>query len=454
MEGAALAKLFLVNEIFENKFSFKHTGLSLKDDKAKNKTKKQLEAFYLSLVKYGYKGKKKPKNWIIAFQMLEDLLTTKQKDEKIVIFIDELPWLDTARSNFITALEFFWNNYACSNNKILFIVCGSATSCICHNLINNHGGLYNRLTYFIKLEPFKLSEIKEYLLDDNIQFAELDIANTYMILGGVPFYYGFLRKDRSFSQNIDNLFFGENAKLKNEFANLFSSTFVNHGLVINIIKFLFTKNIAYTREEIVEGLCLTNNGKLSEILKALEESNFILKYMPFNKNKENYYKLIDPFCQFYLNFVENKNNGENFWTLNYQNAKINSWQGYAFENLCFNHIKEIKKALGIEMIQSNVSTFFLKENDKVIQIDMLIRRKDKIVNVCEIKFYNNPFKIDNEYYLKTLEKNNFIQKLLKKNETIINVLISTYGLYKKNTQVFILMLLHSMIFSKRLFLFC
>lgn len=421
-----VGKTFLVSEVFKGRFSFRHAGLSPAELKKRAALADQLNSFYDSLIKFGLKNFNKPKTWFEAFNLLENYLDSIDNGQRLLIFIDELPWLDTPRSNFITALESFWNNWACFKNNVMLIVCGSASSWILDNLIQNHGGLYNRLTYQIKLSPFRLNECEQFFTSNNISLSKYEIAESYMIFGGIPYYLGYFTNGYSFSQNIDELFFNDNAILIDEFNKLFSSIFSKPEEMISIVKFLSTKKIGYTRDEIANATNINKGGYLTKALSSLISSDFIIKYENFNKKKD-YYKLIDPFCLFYLHFLDKKHIETNFWTNNINSPKLNTWRGISFENLCFNHISQIKSALGIEGVSSYTSSFLKKDNDGA-QIDMIIIRKDNVVDMIEIKYYSDCYVISKDYYLKLKHKLTCLMQELNKKQVIHPVLISTFGL--------------------------
>lgn len=420
-----VGKTFLISQTFAGRITFEHTGLYAPADG----TRDQLKQFYFSLLRQGMERSHIPHDWLEAFFMLEMLLEAEGNEEKIIVFLDELPWLDTPRSGFLTALEGFWNNWGCKKSNLLLIVSGSATSWILNSLINNHGGLYNRVTHEIKLEPFTLRECKEFLEYKNVKLSDYDIVQAYMILGGIPYYLEYFSKEMSLAQNIDNLFFNKTAILKFEFERLFASTFRNPSPLMAIVRMLKKRSMGYTRNEIAEELKRTNNGQFSKDLMTLEESSFILKYVPFGKKNEKYYKLIDPFCLFYLNFVENKENlNEEFWKENVDSHSIITWRGLAFENVCFNHIDEIKRALGISGVRTSCSAWA----DSDTQIDLLIMRNDNIVNMCELKFYNTEFTISKTYYEILKEREVILSEHIPRRMAIHNTLITTFGLKYNN----------------------
>ena len=313
-----VGKTYLVNETFKDRITFRHTGLSPIEIQNAGALKAQLEHFYLSLQMQGLKGEKKPKSWLEAFVLLEKLLVLKDNGQRQVVFIDELPWLDTQRSGFVTAFEAFYNGWCSAHSNVMVIVCGSANSWIQNKLLNNYGGLYNRVTYTMKLSPFTLKECENYFLSQNIELSRYDIVQSYMVFGGIPYYLGYIRADLSLAQNIDELFFNEKPMLEGEYNRLFNSVFSNPEKIKKIIEFLFTRNRGYTRKEISEGTGIPSGSDLTDYLESIVASDFAIKYTSFGDSKrEECYRLVDPFCIFYLHFLNGKKKiGINFWQNN------------------------------------------------------------------------------------------------------------------------------------------
>ena len=428
-----VGKTFLIDEALKGSITFRHAGLSPVDETgASNNSKQQLQHFYQSLQLQGMKKSHCPKNWLEAFFMLEQFLQQRDDGKRQVIFLDELPWMDTPKSGFITALESFWNTWACHRQNLMLIVCGSANSWMLDNLVNNHGGLYGRTTYEIKLMPFTLSECEAFYKSQGIQMSRYDIAQANMILGGIPYYMTYLAKGKSLAQNIDTLFFDSNAKLKNEFSRLFASVFTRPDDMIRIVRFLSSRRSGFTRDDIAQNTQLSNNGDFSKQLNALVASDFIEKYVPFGESKRKpHYKLIDPFCLFYLRFVEGqKNIDPQFWMNNVDSAKINAWRGYAFEDLCFRHISQIKHALQIAGVTTTQSAWSLQGDDKQVgaQIDLIISRKDNVVNLCEMKFYSEEFTISSDYHKTLVHRTNLLQQQVSRKTAVHSTLVTTYGL--------------------------
>lgn len=433
-----VGKTFLVDETLGRHITFRHAGLSPVDDSGKqDMMKHQLQHFYHSLLSQGMKKSHQPTSWLEAFYMLEMHLQNIDNGSRQVVFIDELPWMDTPRSKFVMALEGFWNGWACHRHNLMLIVCGSANSWMLDNLVNNHGGLYGRVTYEIRLMPFTLKECEAFFQSMNIRLSRYDIVQSYMMLGGIPFYLNYFKKGYSLAQNIDNLFYAPNAKLRDEYDRLFASVFTSPDEMKRIVALLSTKHAGYTRQEILKNTGIADSGSATKMLKALEASNFILKYQPFGKGKrDECYKLTDSFCLFHLRWVEGRNTmNPEFWMLHQASQPVCSWRGIAFEEVCLSHIQQIKTSLGISGVSSEQSAWAVKGDDEKegAQIDLLINRKDNIVNMCEMKFYGEEFTVTKAYERKLAHRQILLSGMVNRRTVIHPVLITTYGLTYTNT---------------------
>lgn len=426
-----VGKTFLIDEVFGDRITFRHAGLSPQADRTAGALKEQLDSFYNSLIMHGMEECEKPKSWLDAFLLLEKFLQNIDTGKRQLIFIDELPWMDTPRSNFIRAFESFWNNWGCHRKNLMVIVCGSANSWIQDKLINNVGGLYNRLTYQIKLSPFNLKECEEFYESKGFKYSKYNLVESYMVFGGIPYYLNYFEKEKSVAQNINDLFFSKNAILQNEFDKLFDSIFVGAEGVKSIVRFLYKRNAGYTRKEIVKALGMTDGGKITRDLNALITSDFVIRYVPFGlSKKEEHYKLIDPFCLFYLHFVDNKAASVNInWQQINNTQPVVSWRGYAFENVCFNHVDQIKKSLGISGVVTSTSAWSKKKDDEEgTQIDLLIIRNDNVINMCECKFYSDIFTVEEAYFRKVLRRAEMLLEKSTPKTAIYSTLITTFGL--------------------------
>ena len=435
-----IGKTTLITETFQNQFAFHHAGLTPVENEQDEKrpgalqseVSRQLKHFHHALVSFGLENTSEPATWLDAFYLLEELLRQKDDGSRQIVFLDELPWMDTPRSGFITALEGFWNSWGCQRKNLMLIVCGSASSWMLDKLINNHGGLYNRVTCEIRLAPFSLCECRQFLQANGVPFTSYDLAECYMVFGGIPYYLDAMDERLSLAQNIDRLFFQRDAMFRDEFDRLFHSIFANPETMKSIVKLLNNRRGGYTRKEISEMTGLSGKT-LTSCMRALVGSDFVEYYIPFLSGKrEAKYRLIDPFCQFFLRFVEDQQKrDESFWVHQQTSQSINAWRGLAFENVCFFHIPQIKRALGISGVRSSQSAWILRSEDENAQIDLLIERDDRVINACEIKFYSDEFVVDKTYYRKLLSRQGMLMERISPKVSVQQTLISTYGL-KRN----------------------
>jgi len=354
----------------------------------------------------------------------------QNKAKKKVIFIDELPWLDTSKSDFIPALENFWNGWAAHREDILLIGCGSATSWMINSLINNTGGLHNRVTKRIHLRPFTLKETELFLKNKGSDYERYEIIQLYMALGGIPFYLEAIDVQKSVVQNIDHLFFSENGLLRTEFQNLFRSLFKKHERHIAIIEALAQKGKGRTRKDLAATSGLANGGRFTAMLNELEQCGFIKKYLPFGKkNKGSLFQLVDQYSLFYLKFVkDSKAIGEGVWMTKFDQPSYRIWSGYAFENICFYHIKNIKKHLGIASVYTEISSWRSQQSAKGAQIDLILDRRDRVINLCEIKFSESEFSIQKSYAENLQNKVGAFKTETKTKKACFLTFLTTFGL--------------------------
>lgn len=391
-----IGKTFLVKGMFQDKFDFFVTGMY------KGKLKEELAVWNKKLKEFSGLNYEIPNSWDEAFNQLKHYILSIDK-KRIVVFIDEMPWLDTPKSNFVRAFELFWNDWASTQSNLMMIVCGSATTWMNDNVISQKGGLHNRVTRKIKLSQFNLHETALFLESKNIKWNKHQIAECYMIMGGTPYYLDLIQKGKSLTQNIDFLFFRNGAELSGEYEVLLKSLFKNAQAYRKIIELLAKRGMGMTRKELAEGMKIPVGGSLTEQLENLQNCDFVRSYSSFGKKeRDTMYQLCDMFILFCLKFVNSQGGqDESFWTNSVDNPARRAWSGYAFEQLCFCHIPQIKESLGISGILSNVCSWH-RGADKTMgingrQIDMLIERRDQVVNVCEAKFSIKPYTVTEKY---------------------------------------------------------
>lgn len=424
-----VGKTFLIKEYFNEQFAFYATGMP------NEKTKDQLKSFHESLLDYGDLDKTIPKDWFEAFRRLKNLLKSPHvrhdpASGRIVVFLDEVPWMDTPRSDFRSALDHFWNSFGSSQKDLLLIVCGSATSWIIKHILGNRGGFYNRITNQIYLAPFSLSECEEYYKSNGLQPDKRQVIESYMVFGGIPYYMNFMDRRLSIPQNIDNLLFKENGKLFYEYDNLFRSLYRNPENHKHLIEIMSKAQHGVLRTDLVKRSKLSNGEGLTIALSELEQCGFIRKYKNFTKNKQGFfYQIIDPFVLFAIHFLQKERMDS--W-INFLNTpEYFAWRGNAFELVCLNHISQLKSALGISGVESTAYSWRSKKTSPGAQIDLLIDRKDGIINLCEMKYTDSPFTIDKNYENNLIHKQTAFLEETQQKKAIHITLVSPEGL-KRN----------------------
>lgn len=425
-----IGKTYLVRKSFDEKFDFWFTGMY------ETSRTVQLTQFRNELERCSGEKSAAFKNWFEAFDALRDYLLSLKK-EKLVVFLDELPWMDTPKSNFIAAFSNFWNMWPSSESRLKLFVCGSATTWMTSHIIGDKGGLYGRVCRPIYLSPFSLGETEQYLTRmKGIDIGRYQIMGIYMILGGVPYYLDMIEKGLPLNQCIDNLFFRQGAPLRNEYEFLFRSLFKDSVFHRRIVEALSKSLKGMTREQLRQSLKITDGGALTEALENLCKCDFIRRYNAIGKSeRDGMYQLCDLLSLFHLNFVS-KGSGqdERFWSNMAGSGARRAWSGYAFEQLCLHHIKQIKQSLGILGVLSNACSWFCKpftDTDGVSwqggQIDLVIDRDDNVINLCEMKFASDEFTIDAEYDKRLRQRESLFRKVTGTKKHLQHTFVTTYG---------------------------
>lgn len=435
-----VGKTYLIKEFFNTKscIFFRSSGIH------KANLKKQLTKFKQEIETTFYKRRKGTQlspfsNWHDAFEAIKDAIDLFAGKQPVVMFLDEIPWMATPKSGLLEALDYYWNRYWSENNKIKLIICGSAASWIIDNVLHNTGGLHNRVTLRLPIDPFTLSETKSYLTYKKIHYNNDQILTLYMCLGGIPFYLNFVEKGLSAIQNINNICFNRKGTLYDEFDLLFASLFKKHEIHQDIIIFIASKREGVSRSEI-ENKFNIKGGRLTGRLKELEEASFIIAFMPWRKERGIYYKVIDEYTLFYLTWIAprslhriSKNIDDHYWEILSNQASWKAWSGYAFESVCFKHISQIKKALNIPD-GAEISSWRHKPNkdneNSGGQIDLIFERPDKTITLCEIKYCNSPFVIDKKYASHLLQREKIYCTVINTNKQIFHCMIVSGGLKK------------------------
>lgn len=431
-----VGKTFLVRQVCKDEFSFYVTGMynASKNDQLANFAVAIQRCFDTDTIKVD-------SSWILAFNTLSRHLE-KLPDGPKIIFLDELPWMDKAKSGFLAALENFWNSWASQRDDVKLIVCGSATSWMIGNLIRSKGGLHGRLTHQILVQPFCLHDCERYFSHYGFRFSRRQIAECYMVMGGIPYYFSMMDKSLSLAQNIDRLFFGVDSELRDEFSALYRALFKKPEPYIAVVTALAEVGEGLVRREIVSRTGIADNGAFSTMLEELEQCGFIRSYLPFGAEivpsggrlpKETLFQLTDFFTMFYFAFIrKNKFHDSQFWSHSQNSPTHNTWAGLVFEKLCLSHIPQIKQRLGIAGVQTNACSWRSRPDSPKVQIDLLIDRKDETVNLCEMKFSRSEYEIDSEEEKKLLRRMNVFMEETRTDKSIILTLVTTVGM-KRNS---------------------
>ena len=426
-----VGKTFLVRNFYQKNMAFEFTGVheASLSEQLLNFSYALKDAMGITI------NPATPLNWIQAFSFLSDFLKGKLVKEPVVILLDELPWIHTPKSGFLSAFGHWWNSWASRQPLLKVVICGSAASWMIENIINNKGGLHNRVSCSIRMLPFTLGEAEQYLLSQGIKLDRYQLLQLYMAIGGIPQYLKQVKKGESTSQAIDKLCFAKNGLLKTEFANLYRSLFVNASHHEAIVRVLAKKALGMSRAEIIAACGFTTGGGTTRIFEELEESGFITQYIPFGKAaRDCIYKLSDEYTLFYLKFIEHtRATSAGSWLKIASGQSYKSWCGFAFEAVCQKHLLQIKRALGIAGVYTEASGWRFKppKAEKGAQIDLLLDRRDHCINLCEMKFAANEYVIDKKYAGELDTKVNVFREQTETKKTIFPTMVTTFGT-KKN----------------------
>lgn len=425
-----VGKTFLVDTIYKERIVLKLTGVRDASNEA------QLRTFTKALEPLAGEKLEVPVDWLDAFYLLKKYLKSHlSKKKKIVLFFDELSWLAVPGSNFLDYLGHFWNDWAYQQNLVI-VLCGSASSWIIRKVINDKGGLHNRVTRYVHLKPFTLNETEIYLRAKRCNFTKYQIVQLYMAFGGIPLYLQEVKKAKSAVQNINDICFSDTGLLQNEFSRLYAALFDNADDYIAIIRALASKKKGLSRTEIIKIAKVANGSSTSRVLEELEQSDFIMAYHPFKKKKKDkIYRLIDEYSLFYLKFIENSSyQGEGTFMQLSGKQSFKIWCGYAYEGICMKHVTEVKKALGISGVYTTTYSYLrtATETEKGIQIDMLIERADRVINLIEIKFYDAEFTFSKAYAEQLKDRIARFKQLSKTRYQIVPTMITTFGVKQNN----------------------
>ena len=422
-----VGKTHLIREHFGEATAFEITGLH------NEPMHRQLENFAHRLASHSGTKKEQPTSWIGAFEQLKKYLKSRKTKKKTILFFDEFPWLATRRSGFLAAFEEFWNTYGTRDAKLACVICGSAASWMINKVLNSKGGLHNRTTSRILLQPFSLAETSDFLRHNKVKLNPFQVAQLYMAVGGIPHYLQHVQRGKSAAQNIDAMCFQSNSLLADEFSNLYRALFEHSDRHENVVRALAKKRMGLTRGELARMTKIASGGTLTNVLAELRQSGFIIEVPAlFKRRKESLFRLVDEYTLFYLSWIEsNRTTGPSVWQTKASGQKWKSWCGYAFENLCFRHVSQIKSELGINGILTEEASWHYKpknSQESGTQIDLLIDRNDQCISLCEMKFAESPFSIDKKYARELRQKLQVFREQSGSNKALFLTLVTAGGI--------------------------
>jgi AAA+ ATPase superfamily predicted ATPase len=422
-----VGKTFLIRTILEKSLAFEFVGVHHAD------MKMQLENFSRALTKAAHSPAPfaVPRSWGEAFDLLEKYLIPIVAKKRTAIFFDEFPWIHTPKSNFLKAFDHFWNTWASKQKNLTMVICGSAASWMIKNIVNDKGGLHNRLTERIRLTPYNLYETEAYFKSQDIRLDRYQIVQLYMAMGGIPQYLSGVRKGESAEQAIDRICFTKPGYLTDEFKNLYASLFDSSTHHDKLIRALAKTPKGLTRNELLAEMNFSSGGTLTAILEELQESGFITGYIPLGKKaKDTVWKLTDEYSLFYIKYIErNISSGKGTWFRICSRPSWKSWSGFAFETVCLQHEEQIKSALGLTgiFVSSSIWRHSGSSTTSGAQIDLLLDRSDRVINLCEMKFSGEQFTLTKKYTAELETKKNVFVTVTGTPKTVFITLITSYG---------------------------
>lgn len=432
-----IGKTFLIEELYgkQKGHYFQFTGIQ------KGTLKEQLDQFAKQIGHCFYQGAaiRVPATWLDALEILTKAIEPIPQNKKIVIFLDELPWMCTKKSRLLQAIDYYWNQHWKRDKRFKLVVCGSSASWIIKKILHHKGGLHNRNTRTLLLRPFTLQEAKKFFEQAHVKLSDEQLVQFYMLCGGVPYYLAQIKKGKSVAQMTDKLCFQQDGMLYQEFDKLFASLFDEAESYKELIYLIASKHEGIARTEIEKKSQYSSGGGLTDKLKELEEAGFIQSFLPLEHQARGiYYRIIDEYCYFYLKWIlpiKNtlvvKERDSKYWSNKMGTPAYYNWLGYAFETICYKHIHEIKKALDLT-VSTNIGVWRYipkkEDSDTGVQIDMLFDREDGIVSLCEIKYTKEPFSIDKAYAENLKNKMAVYKAKTHSKKQIQLVLISANGI--------------------------
>ncbi|MCW5590202.1 MAG: AAA family ATPase [Legionellales bacterium] len=434
-----VGKTYLIKNYFKTKdcVFFSTTGI----DQGSFKTQRTVFCTELSRQLFHNIPIAIPTSWLKIFEILDQAINESKK--KFIIFLDELPWMTTPKSQLLETIEYFWNQHWSHTKKVKLIICGSLSSWIIRHVIENTGGFYHRVTFRLKIEPFNLSQTRSFLeIGSGINLTNAQILKLYSVMGGIPLYLEQIKKGRSADQLIDDICFNKEGLLFDEMEELVKSLFKNSSQYMDIIREIAKHRYGIDKRNLAKKVNIAYGGRLTTRLKELEDAGFIISFLPYqHKEKGIYYRIIDEYTMFYFSWIEPNirsikrlSSSSGYWLVKSKESSFQAWKGYTFESICYKHISEIVNTLNIPKTSSVYSWRYApqaKSKEFGAQIDLLFDRNDDAITLCEIKYTDKPYSIDKQYAGLLKNKIKIFQEKTRTTKQLFFIMVSANGI-KKN----------------------
>jgi AAA+ ATPase superfamily predicted ATPase len=319
------------------------------------------------------------------------LLAEHVAKKPCVVFLDEFQWMAAERSELVSKLKYVWDNYLAQSAGAHLIVCGSVSSFLVKKVVHSRA-LYGRIDQIIDLGPLTFSEARTGFFRERSTREGLE---CYLMFGGIPKYLELFDQHRSVLLNLTDLCFKPGAFFLDEFDRLFVSHFGKVRHYRNIVEFLATRGFA-TRDEIARKVGLRSGGRITEFLDNLCLAGFIESYGAIQNPGSTHlrrYRIADPYLRFYFRFIRplkgRLSRGQESLPLHQAlpAKRYNVFRGLAFENFCYQHAPLIARKLGFSAVAYDCGSWFRKSDLATgAQVDLLFKRADNVITLCEVKF--------------------------------------------------------------------
>lgn len=422
-----VGKTFLVEQTLGPFFAFHVVGSK---DAA---TSSQLREFGLELTDRGDPNPNPPADWREAFNRLYKVITApdapRSPHGKAVVFIDEFPWFAKQRSDFLSAFSTFWNRRSTTGQKLLVVICGSATSWVIEHVLESAGDMAARVTESIFLKPFALAETKEYFDSRGFGWDERSLIETQMVFGGLPYFFSLMSPHQSLAQSIDRLCLRPRAQLRDETMILLESTMRRSRLYVELFALLAQHRYGVPKAEAMRLLGHSTNQFIKATAEAVK-CGYVHEYKNLSKPQNpKYLMLVDPFILFHYRLIEpaHGDSPRSWADFVADQERYTAWRGNAFEIVCLQHVRQLKSALGIGGVLTKEYPWASARKAGGAQVDLVIERADRIVNLCEMKFTDAPYELTSAVEQELVRKREVFREETGTRLALKTVLVSAQG---------------------------